>query len=68
MRVRRRVSHVVSNQRLLCLDDVPLDPPVVEPPLPGDIDTLNMHDVKASDWTRGFESHHELLRIPFMPP
>ena len=32
--VRRRVSHAVADQRLLALDDVTLDPPVVVPPLP----------------------------------
>ncbi len=41
MCVRRCVSHAVSNQRLLALDDVSLDPPVVIPPLPEETEDSN---------------------------
>lgn len=40
--VRRRVSHVVSDQRLLALDDVSLDPLVVIPPLPEDTQDITL--------------------------
>lgn len=48
--VRRRVAHAVSNQRLLALDDVSLNPSVVVPPLPereADKTLLNTDDCDA---------------------
>lgn len=48
--VWRRVAHAVSNQRLLALDDVSLNPSVVVPPLPereADKTLLNTDDCDA---------------------
>lgn len=77
------MSHAVPNQRFLALDDVSLNAAVVVAPLPEDMHPREHKSlVVAMDGGKHVharthsvqcrcvmsKSHHELLRIPFMPP